>query len=219
MDTETLREYRWLPTPNRRERYHVSARSGEPNRLIPMLARNPEVAYRQWPVCLEHMLQPAQSSPRLWKNSLTLTRYLLLALLVLGSLSNPSAAVLINFDNCLNPNVVNSKPLQLQFIPLHVSATFDTTAESHGLNVTVYGNVSGIATEQPYPLPDDPQWKDPNKTVGKIVDLSEPNDKYSTLFARFNVLSYTPYDAPASEFCNSTVHGQCPLGPAFTANS
>ena len=46
----------------------------------------------------------------------------------------------------------------------------------------------------------------PNDTVGKIVDLSQSNNKYTTMFAKVNVLTYTPYQA-ASRFCNSTVHG------------
>ncbi|KAI9830536.1 MAG: hypothetical protein M1819_005494 [Sarea resinae] len=130
-----------------------------------------------------------------------------------------AAAAFINFDNCLNPNIINSNPLQLQFVPLHLYASFNKTNPSHNLNVTVYGNVSGIATQQTYPSPNSPQWSDPNATVGKIVDLSKSNNVYSTFFSRFNVLSYTPYDADPMRFCETLVHGECPLGPAFTANA
>ena len=136
----------------------------------------------------------------------------------LGALTRPAAAAYVNFQNCLNPNIINSNPLELQFVPLHFYASFNTTSPSHNLNVTVYGNVSGIATQVPYPAPNDPQWENPKSTVGKIVDLSKPNNKYSTLFAKFSVLSYTPYDATPSRFCNATIHGTCPLGPSFTAN-
>ncbi len=130
----------------------------------------------------------------------------------------PVGAAFINFENCLSPNIINSNPLQLQFRPLFVYVAFNSTAASHNINVTVYGNVAGIATQQPYPSPNDPQWANPNDTVGKIPDVDKANNKFSTLTATFNVLDYTPYDAPAIQFCNTTVHGQCPLSPAFTAN-
>ena len=141
-----------------------------------------------------------------------------LAIYLLASISNPSLAVFINYDNCLGDNVINSKPLQLQFIPYFVNVVFNSTAPSHNLNITIYGNVSGIATQQPYPAPDDPQWNNPNDTVGKITDLSPTNNKYSTLFTTFDVLDYSTYKAPLSRFCNSTVHDDCPLGPVFYAN-
>ncbi len=130
----------------------------------------------------------------------------------------PVGAAFISFENCLSPNIINSNPLQLQFKPLFVYAAFNSTAASHNINVTVYGNVTGIATQQPYPAPNDPQWANPNDTVGKIPDVDKTNNKFSTLTATFNVLDYTPYDAPATQFCNTTVHGRCPLSPAFTAN-
>lgn len=84
----------------------------------------------------------------------------------------PSDAVFINFDNCLTDSIINSKPLQLQFIPFYVDAVFNTSAPSHNLNITFYGNVSGQATEGPYPSPADSSWADPNVTFGKIVDVS-----------------------------------------------
>jgi len=102
---------------------------------------------------------------------------------------------------------------------LHFWVTFNTTTPSHSLNVTVYGNVSGLATLEKLPGPNDPQWKNPNDTKGKIIDLSPSNNKFSTLFSKFNVLSYTPYEAPPQRFCNTSIHGECPLGPAFFANA
>jgi len=166
-------------------------------------------------------LQPQEAPPYTRRRHLfsAILSPLLFLNIVLGVLIAPAAAAFVNFENCLSPNIINSDPLQLQFIPLHFYANFNTTSPSHNLNVTVYGNVSGIATQVPYPAPNDPQWSNQNATVGKIVDLSEQNNKYSTLFAKFNMLSYTPYDATPSRFCNSTVHGKCPLGPAFTANA
>jgi hypothetical protein len=132
--------------------------------------------------------------------------------------TRPAGAAFINFENCLDPNIVNSEPLQLQFMPLYFWAVFNSSAPSQNLNVTVYGNVSGIATREPLPGPNDPQWRNPNETKGKIVDISPANNKYSTLFAKFSVLSYTPYQAPPQRFCNASIHGECPLGPAFYAN-
>ena len=166
-------------------------------------------------------LQPEEAPPypRRRQASLLSTRILHILWLnvILAMMVAPAAAAYVKFENCLSPNIVNSDPLQLQFIPKFFFASFNTTAPSHNLNVTVYGNVSGIATKVPYPAPDDRQWDNPNATVGKIVDLSESNNKYSTLFAKFNVLSYTPYDATPSRFCNSIIHGRCPLGPSFNA--
>ncbi|KAL8948471.1 MAG: hypothetical protein Q9222_005347 [Ikaeria aurantiellina] len=134
----------------------------------------------------------------------------------------PSNAVYIDFQNCLSPIIINSasqpQPL-LQFTPYHVWAAFNASAPSHTLNVTVYGNISGIATNETRPAWNDPQWLNPNKTLGKIVDEDQSNNHWSTFFARFNVLDYTPYDAPASRFCNNTIHQQCPLIPAFNVTS
>jgi Transient receptor potential (TRP) ion channel/ML-like domain len=135
----------------------------------------------------------------------------------LGLLASSAQAAYLNFENCLSSNIINSNPKLLQFVPYNVSATFNTSDPNFPLNVTVYGNVSGLATIQPYPAPNDPQWSNPNDTVGKIVDLSASNNKYTTLFTKINVLTYTPYQAP-SRFCNSSVHGPCPLGPAFYVN-
>ncbi|KAL8713230.1 MAG: hypothetical protein Q9220_002751 [cf. Caloplaca sp. 1 TL-2023] len=117
--------------------------------------------------------------------------------------TRPSSAVYIDFKNCLSPNIINSasqpQPL-LQFTPYHVWAAFNASAPSHTLNVTVYGNISGIATNETRPAWNDPQWLNSNKTLGKIVDEDQSNNHWSTFFARFNVLDYTPYDAAASRF-------------------
>ena len=132
-------------------------------------------------------------------------------------LLQPSAAVFINYHNCLGPGIINSSPQTLQFQPLYVWATFNSSAPSHDVNVTAYGNVTGIATNQSYPSADDPQWKDPNKTLGKIPDVGGQGaqTKYTTFTTQFNVLDYTPYDPPAVRFCNSSALTQCPLAPVF----
>ena len=128
-----------------------------------------------------------------------------------------TSAVYVNFQNCLDPSIVDSKPQQLQFVPFFVWATFNTSSDSHDLNVTVYGNVTGIATQQPYPLWNDSQWTNPNETVGKIPDVSGPVDdqKYTTFQTSFHVLDYTPYNPDATRFCNSSSLMPCPLAPAF----
>lgn len=125
------------------------------------------------------------------------------------------AAFISTFTDCLSPNTINSNPKQLQFTPLWVWAFFDSSSASHNLNVTIYGNVSGQATEQNLPKPDDPQWKNPNGTLGKLVDVSIKTNLATTLQAQFNVLDYTPYNAPLSRFCNTTVRGTCPIAPVF----
>ena len=128
----------------------------------------------------------------------------------------PSKAAFVGFKDCLSPNVINSDPKQLQFTPLLVWASFNSSA-SHNLNVTVYGNVSGQATEQNPPTnPLDPSWNDPNSTLGKIIDVPK---NITTLTGTFNVLDYTPYEVPATRFCNTTLHRQCPIAPVFKNSS
>lgn len=98
----------------------------------------------------------------------SLLRFLAIAVLLLvqGSL----AAFISDFSDCLSPITINSDPKQLQFTPLWVWASFNSSSASHNLNVTIYGNVSGKATVQQLPPPGDPQWTNPNDTLGKIVD-------------------------------------------------
>ena len=129
------------------------------------------------------------------------------------------AAFISTFSDCLSPNTINSDPKQLQLTPYWVWAFFDAVSPSHSLNVTVYGNVAGQATQGQYPVPEDPQWNNPNETLGKIVDISKATDIYTTLQAQFNVLDYTPFSVPATRFCNTTVQGQCPIAPNFAPNA
>ena len=128
-----------------------------------------------------------------------------------------STAAFVPFENCLSKGIINSNPPQLQFQPLFVWVTFNASADSHNVNITAYGNVAGIATQQPYPPVNDPQWKDPNQTVGKIPDLGGQGNqqKYTTFETELNVLDYTPYDPPPVRFCNSSSLTQCPLAPVF----
>ena len=143
--------------------------------------------------------------------------WILMLLLVI--LVSPAYAALVNFDNCLPASTIASNPQKLQFVPLDVSVKFDLTNSLHNLNITVYGNVSGTADQSSsYPSPDDPQWTNPNATVGKIVDLNTANNKYSTLITTVDVVSFSPYSGP-TRFCDSIIQGECPLGPVFYSNA
>ena len=146
-----------------------------------------------------------------------LSHLLQLGLLLLA-LVTPSQAVFVKFENCLSPNTINSDhPKRLQLVPLFVWASFNLST-SHNLNITVYGNVSGQDTLGTLPHPGDPHWRNPNMTFGKIPDLSKDAEKATTLESTFNVLKYTPY-SNTERFCNTTVHGHCPIAPVFDNTS
>ena len=127
----------------------------------------------------------------------------------------PVRAAFIDFQNCLSLDIQTSKPQRLQFQPKFLWAAFDTQHSSHNLNVTVYGNVTGQATDEDYPPADSPRWGNDNDTFGKIVDVNKETNLASTLKARFNVLDYTPYVEKGIFFCNTTINGRCPLAPIF----
>ncbi|KAF2748519.1 hypothetical protein M011DRAFT_466915 [Sporormia fimetaria CBS 119925] len=129
----------------------------------------------------------------------------IVCILAIATLLPLTDAAFINFDNCLEPNYRDStNPKRLQFTPLHVWASFNTTAPSHRLNITIWGNVSGQAS-----------WNDPNSTFGKIINLDKDNNKFSTLFADYKVLTYTAFKERPKELCPEVVSQQCPLQPAF----
>lgn len=141
-----------------------------------------------------------------------------IALLCLFACISPTTAALINFDNCLDKSILESDPLQLQFIPLDVSATFNLSDPLHPLNVTIYGNVSGTTDGSTYNYsPSDPEWTNSSSTYGKIWDLGETTNKYTTLLTEFDVLSYVPWNN-GTPFCSTVNQGECPLAPAFDAN-
>jgi hypothetical protein len=134
------------------------------------------------------------------------------------SFVSPAASVLLDFDNCLSKTILESDPLQLQFVPTNVSVVFNLTNSLHPLNVTVYGNVSGtVSRTANYPAMDSADWTNPNWTDGKIVDLSSTNFKYTTLLTAFNVLSFSPFNGP-SRFLDSLTQGTLPMGPVFNYN-
>jgi hypothetical protein len=141
-----------------------------------------------------------------------------IALLCLLSFASPTAAVLLDFENCLSKTILESDPLQLQFVPTNVSVKFNLTNPLHPLDITIYGNVSGtVSRTANYPAPGDEVWINPNWTDGKIEDVSSTNNRYSTLMTDLNVLSFTPFHN-ASRFRDSLTQGTLPLGPVFNPN-
>ena len=126
---------------------------------------------------------------------------MLMVVVMVFLLVSPVRAVLLDFDNCLDESVVNSSPLQLQFVPLDVDVTFDLVDPLRPLNVTVYGNVSGTTDQH-----------------SRIEDLDVENNKYSTLLKSVDVVSFTPY-SDAARFCDSVIQGDCPLAPVYYANA
>ncbi|KAF2010670.1 hypothetical protein BU24DRAFT_356139 [Aaosphaeria arxii CBS 175.79] len=171
-------------------------------------------------------LQPSRSppQPRRRPRSISLsfgtfdTFFLLVLCLILSSLPLSSAAF-INFDNCLDRGYRSARdPVRLQFVPLHLSASFNTTSQSHRLNITVYGNVTGQSVEGEYPPPNDELWSDPKKPFGKITNVGKDN-LLTTLFTNYKVLTFTAHDEPGVPFCDATVNTSCPIGPAFWKNA
>jgi hypothetical protein len=137
----------------------------------------------------------------------------------------PISAVFIEFQNCLEESYQHNVPLQLQLVPMFVSAVFNTTDPSHNLNVTVYTNVTGSMTGNiQYVLPpanDTAYWNSNDTTSGgKIIDnpFSDTVAKYTTLDNKVSVLTYQPYNFEEA-FCGALGNGICPLGPTFNANA
>ncbi|KAH8723750.1 hypothetical protein GQ44DRAFT_298189 [Phaeosphaeriaceae sp. PMI808] len=148
--------------------------------------------------------------------------YLLLVFLALISVLPLASAVFVNFENCLEPKVLNDSKRSpyLQFTPKFVWASFNTSDPSHNLNITVYGNVSGQADYGDLPSRDNvSHWNNPKAPFGKIVNIDSSHNFYTALHASFNVLTYTAASLPAEKFCNTTLNTTCPIAPAFNANS
>lgn len=145
---------------------------------------------------------------------------MLLAATILTSTISSASAAFVPFQNCLDKSIVTSDPLELQFVPLLVSATLDTSnPDVRKLGITVYGNVSGTTNGAgDYPPADDPGWLDDKVTLGKISDVGAGGTTYTTMFSTLSALTFTPYVAPPARFCHSVTQGDCPLGPVFDAN-
>ncbi|KAJ6200500.1 integral membrane protein [Bipolaris maydis] len=142
----------------------------------------------------------------------------LVLVLVLASFLPLASAVFVNFRDCLTHIYLadGKQTPYLRFTPEYVWADF---SPEYRLNFTVYGNVSGQTQVGEYPPLDDDNWKDPNKTFGKLVDLNENQRHYTTLFWNNKVVSYSAYSAPPARFCMSVLNTSCPIAPAFSANA
>ena len=215
MDTETWLHGR-LSSRSKCNAYRADSLAGGNYRMPPSrISSDPEGSHVGSSDCSSLPALAALGSYLMKSNSsiLSLIRILLIVII---AIVEPSTAVSVHFENCMSPDIVNSNPIRLQFIPLYVNATFNSTAPSHNLNFTIYGNVTGRTSEQQLPSPGDSHWKYPNETEGKIPDVSQPANTYTTLKATFNVLDYTPYNNKGTRFCESLVQGECPLAPLFT---
>lgn len=144
-------------------------------------------------------------------------------LLLITVLAGQANSVYIEFQNCLDDSILKSSPLQLQFVPYIFDAYFNTTDPGHHIDITIYGNVTGKTTAEALPPPSSPDWGNPMKTSGKIVNTSDNNPgglRIATFLPKIEVLTYTPVHPPASIFCNQTRDGtQCPIAPVFDGDA
>ena len=161
----------------------------------------------------QYCLRRSQAS--LWSS-------ILIAATFLATFLSPVHAVFLpnsSWTNCLASSIQHSAPqLQLQWVPEGVWTTFNSSGPQYNFNMTVYGNVTGQTHDTPLPPPGSPNWTDVNFTYGKIPDKNNATGLESTLFTTFNVLSWTPYSGPGTEFCNSVINNQnpvCPVAPFF----
>ncbi|KAI1143369.1 integral membrane protein [Hypoxylon sp. FL0543] len=148
----------------------------------------------------------------------------ILGILVVCTWICTASAVMVPFENCLDSKYIyTNQPAgqaQLQWVPLHVDAVFDTENPAHNLRVTVWGNVTGRAGNDPLPPWNSSDWNDPTLALnGKIQnepDLNAPpaQRKVTTLHSKVDVLTYQPY-VSNSNFCDNISNGSCPLGPVF----
>ncbi|KAK4144633.1 uncharacterized protein C8A04DRAFT_11313 [Dichotomopilus funicola] len=140
------------------------------------------------------------------------------SILIPTLVTQPVAAVSVPFENCLSETYINNVPAPLQWVPRWVDASFNADDPKHTLRVTMWGNVTGAFTDVTLPPPDSPDWTNPSKTDGKIIDEPEPNvpkPKLTTLHSKVEVLTYEPW-SQTSNFCNTSLtNASCPLGPVF----
>ena len=216
MHTAASKRGRWEPpfglgpVANGRRNHMVAVQSH--GRI---LRRGAELCIRWlWPSALRSDM--ARQTRLMRSVSPRISPSIFIGIITLCAFLGPSKAAMVNFQNCLSPNIINAAPpIPLQWIPLAVSAVFDASAPSHNLNVTVYGNVTGQATQEALPPSNSSQWGNMSETLGKIVDVDPNKNIRSTIKAAFNVLTYTPYHAPLIPFCEGLINGTCPLAPVF----
>jgi hypothetical protein len=168
------------------------------------------------------LLNANGAEPRLcsaFLRCLEYTAFLCLTMFLPSLLLRPVAAAAVAFENCLSDSYINNVPTPLQWVPQWVDAVFNVTDPKHTLQVTMWGNVTGSFTNVTLPPPGSPDWTNPKKTDGKIMDEPEPNapdPKLTTLHSKVDVLTYEPWSLNTN-FCNtSLVNGSCPLAPVFT---
>lgn len=131
-------------------------------------------------------------------------------LLVLLS-TRPVAAVRVKATNCLPDNFAQS---YLQWTPKYADATFDARNDTHLFKFTAWGNVSGAQFKDLLPPENSPDWKDPDKTNGKILDTANGVNA-TTLYSTIKMLSYVPWKHRV-DFCrDGLTNGTCPLPPVF----
>jgi hypothetical protein len=166
--------------------------------------------------------QPTQRPPRSRRKRCAMPSILLLVLAIASFLPLASA-VFINFENCLEkvyiPGENNALIPYLAFTPKYLWASFDTGRPSHGLNITVYGNVSGQSSRGPYPDRNNVSWSDPESTFGKIPQTEPSTNIFTTLLTDFRVLTYSAGNLEPKPFCETVVNETCPLAPSFFANA
>jgi len=166
--------------------------------------------------------QPTQRPPRSRRKQCAMPSIMLLVLAIASYLPIVSG-VFVNFENCLNRQFItlrDTAPIPyLAFTPKYLWASFDTGRPSHGLNITVYGNVSGQMNPGPYPDRNDESWSNPNSSFGKIIETEPSTNKYTTLFTNFQVLTYSAGRLAPRPFCGTVINQTCPLAPAFSANA
>ncbi|EPE09226.1 integral membrane protein [Ophiostoma piceae UAMH 11346] len=134
----------------------------------------------------------------------------------------PARAASVSFSNCLSDEYRHNRdPVLLQWLPLHVDASFDTANNSHNLVVTLYGNVTGSRSSTALALWNSTLWADANYTDGKILREPDPassSPKLTTLHNKIDVLSYEPWNGD-TDFCDqSLTNASCPLAPVFNTS-
>lgn len=123
--------------------------------------------------------------------------WLIIVFCVVAYLTSLANAAFINFDNCLEANLLND-PSELQFVPQFFSVVYDPSPGPNPIEIVIYGNVTG------------------NGEIVNIVN-NDGNETYTTLFTTLDVLNFTPYDH-ATQFCQNVTQGSCPLGPVVNVN-
>lgn len=146
---------------------------------------------------------------------------LLVALLACIAIK-PASAASVSFSNCLSDDYRSNKdPVLLQWLPLYVDASFDSTTESHSLVVTLYGNVTGSRSSAALAAWNSSEWADANYTDGKILREPDPTSaspKLTTLHSKIDVLTYEPWNVD-TDFCDqSLTNASCPLAPVFNTS-